>query len=308
MLIHLKCNSSTSELAATYKYSKNAMFRAVNKALDVCQPIFEREFIKFYSYAEQKERGWIANEFPNCLGIVDTTFQCTTKPYISFKDAKLMFSGKHWSYGLKTQGIHAMNGLCMKYDTSIPGARHDFDIFNETLPSFSEDFKKSEEIYYNIMADLGYIGQTVVQGMKLITPKKNIHNITHSDREQNKEIAKKRIVCENFYGRMKTKFKIMRDRYTLSKGSYFRIVGICVALTNFHILLYPLKEEDGEFRRKECIHTTNANREAFIRNQNKKKRKRRNRYKPYPEREIDSFTIMSDEDNNQSGDEYDDCE
>ena len=69
-----------------------------------------------------------------------------------------MFSGKHYAYGYKTQCLHAMNALCVRYNSEFYGSQHDFDIFNSTLPEFESLLKKGNGEYYSVMADLGYIG------------------------------------------------------------------------------------------------------------------------------------------------------
>ena len=66
----------------------------------------------------------------------------------------------------------------------------------------------------------------------------------------NRLISSKRIICENYYGRLKGKFKIMREKYILSKGKYKSYVGMCIALTNYHILVNPLRDADGEFNKR----------------------------------------------------------
>ena len=55
---------------------------------------------------------------------------------------------------------------------------------------------------------------------------------------------------KNYYGRLKGKFKIMRNKYTLSKGKYKSYVGMCNVLTNYHILVNPLRDADGEFNKR----------------------------------------------------------
>ena len=249
-ILHLKTNQSPNEIAASFNFTSEATFRAIKKTIHICRPIFEDQFIKMYSMEEQLANNWVVKEFPNCLLVVDSTFQPTTKPNVGFKGAKLMFSGKHYSYGYKTQCLHAMNGICVRFDSPFYGAQHDFDIFNSTLPNFTFLLRKSDPEYYNIMADLGYVGDVSIQGVKLITPFKNTDNITAEELKMNRLISSKRIICENYYGRLKGKFKIMRDKFTLSKQQFVDYVGMCIALTNFHVMKYPLRDADGEFNQR----------------------------------------------------------
>ena len=65
----------------------------------------------------------------------------------------------------------------MRFDEGYPGG-HDFDIFNQTLPLISDQLRKPSGGYYNIMADMGYLGRPVINEVELITPKKNSNSIT----------------------------------------------------------------------------------------------------------------------------------
>ncbi len=281
LLIHLKCNLSERTIGSLYKISKQSVERALSKAITVCQPIFEDRFIKFISMEDQISNNWISPEFPDCAGIVDATFQRTTKPFCGNKDSKPMFSGKHWAYGFKTQVIHSMNGICVRYDTSYSGSRHDFDIFKSTIDKFASLYKKPDGSYYKLIADKGYIGPSTISNVGIITPMRESDHLTVEDYARNRLIGSVRVICENYYGRLKQKFKIMRDVFTYKKDHYHLYVGLCIALTNYHVTLYPLRDNEGDFYTRYLVKEIN---ECFDKEQKKKQKNKRtstNRFQPY---------------------------
>ena len=97
-----------------------------------------------------------------------------------------------------------------------------------------------------LLADRGYQGATSV--LRAILPKKG--KLTLSDEAQNKRIAHDRIICENFYGRLKMLWAIMRDTFRWDHEEYDRVFQICVALTNFQLRSSPLRANDGLLYRR----------------------------------------------------------
>jgi hypothetical protein len=93
-----------------------------------------------------------------------------------------------------------------------------------------------------IDADKGYQG--AVELLRAILPNKG-KELSREDTNRNKKIAKNRIVCENFYGRMKKLFKIMELKFKWDEEMYSTVFEVCAALTNYHIIKYPLRNEDG---------------------------------------------------------------
>ena len=94
------------------------------------------------------------------------------------------------------------------------------------------------------MMDKGYQG--AVDLIRAIIPNKG-KNLSKEDKLRNKKIARNRIICENFYGRMKKLFKIMELKYKWDENTYSTAFKVFAALTNYHIMKYPLRNEDGVY-------------------------------------------------------------
>lgn len=103
-----------------------------------------------------------------------------------------------------------------------------------------EESESGVDTYGAVLVDSGYQGlQRVV---KAILPYKKQPNrpFTRQQQRFNQELASERVICERYYGRLKTKFRIMSSKYRNTREEYRTIFMLCIALTNFHIISYPL--------------------------------------------------------------------
>ena len=196
-------------------------------------------------------------DYPEVALVVDVTFQMRTRPKMLFRDAQYYFSGKHHAYGYKTEVAHLPNGLAVFVGDTYAGSVHDFTIFKDNIEIYEKFLeKKGSDMNVNdqgelkdkypkhwaLLADKGYQGAS--EKIRAILPSKGT-NLSREENVRNKKIAKNRIICENFYGRMKKLFKIMEGKYKWDEDSYSMVFKVCAALTNYHIMKYPLRNEDG---------------------------------------------------------------
>ena len=56
-----------------------------------------------------------------------------------------------------------------------------------------------------------------------------------------------RVVIENYYGRLKLYWTILRNKFRDSHSNYDKMFDICCGLTNFLLKYSPLRAEDGEY-------------------------------------------------------------
>ncbi len=56
------------------------MWRALEKAESILCTVWQQQFIKFYSKAEQIERGWQCTHYVDVAAIVDCTVQQCNRP------------------------------------------------------------------------------------------------------------------------------------------------------------------------------------------------------------------------------------
>lgn len=80
----------------------------------------------------------------------------------------------------------------------------------------------------------------------MIIPKKG-NDLNVSDERRNRAIGRVRIICENFYGRMKKLWGAAREKVRGDLSNYDNLNLICVSLTNFHIECNPLRNKIEHF-------------------------------------------------------------
>lgn len=220
--------------------------------------------------------------FPNyddVILVVDSTFQPMSRPgALGFDGAKVFFSGKHKQYGLKKESAHNKRGEIIfnwEYDR---GSSNDLTIFRKHgaspavtcvifvlqlifayiaasayrnfLSKRSDGVVVPEGVSRSIMMDKGYLGAGAI--IKAIIPHRKPRgaDLTRLQVAQNERIAADRILVENFYGRLKKKFSITREKFRNDLRIYNQAWDVCAALTNFHIALHPLRQDDGAYNRE----------------------------------------------------------
>ena len=102
---------------------------------------------------------------------------------------------------------------------------------------------------FAVLADKGYQGMRTV---RLLSPKKRKsgENLLEDYETYNRNLSTDWIIFENFFGRMKAKWKITDHKWTFDKAFFPKVIDMCVALTNFHIKLHELRDDDGIYYRK----------------------------------------------------------
>jgi len=187
--------------------------------------------------------------------IIDVTFQPCYRPTGRFYEARHYWSHKHYQYGIKTEVGTSPNGCAMFVSKHYPGSVHDFTLFSKNLQNYQSFLqKKTTDNSINdigelrnkyphswaLMADRGYEG--AARFIRAILPKKGTR-LSLEDTTRNRKFNEHRVIIENFFGRMKLLWKIVSVRYRWDHSIYDKIMKICVAFTNFHISLNPLRVE-----------------------------------------------------------------
>lgn len=196
-------------LKVILKVEPSTLDNMIIKNLDIISPIFENHFIT--KIAEQCEI--IANDdFTSCGYIVDATVQCINKPSLGWDVAAKYFSGKHHYYYLKSQVIVTLKGLAVHVMTGIEGLMHDKLIFDKSIDDFCDKVLSYHLDDPNqIIGDKGYQD---IESDKLVTPiKGQYYCLNRDERRFNEKLSKVRIIIENFFGRLKCRYKIIGEKY-----------------------------------------------------------------------------------------------
>ncbi|OWY92328.1 hypothetical protein PHMEG_00038723 [Phytophthora megakarya] len=97
---------------------------------------------------------------------------------------------------------------------------------------------------WGVLADKGYQG--LDKSIRAIIPKRRPRGaaLTFDEESRNRRVSSARVLVENYFGRMTSLWRVCSTTFTWHESKFDRIINICVALTNFHARLHPLRAED----------------------------------------------------------------
>jgi len=218
------------------------MEKLIHWMLDLCWEPLYKTLVYFISKSEQRQKGIVAADFPEAIGLVDVTFQPCWPPKGIFGESKIYFSGKHYNYGVKTEILHAPNGLPMFVSTHSPGSRHDFAIFQSNLPVYEQlvakqdnDRTLADPAATNLPAKYKKQWALIFDFKGYVGAEKSIRSIlchkgkqlSAVQKQYNKKVRRNRVACENFYGRMKTLWRVTAVRFRWDHVYYDKIMKLC---------------------------------------------------------------------------------
>ncbi|RHY93403.1 hypothetical protein DYB35_010985 [Aphanomyces astaci] len=130
-----------------------------------------------------------------------------------------------------------------------------------------QDFPAS----WAVLVDKCYIGLTA--STRAIHPKKRPSNgsLDRHDLERNANVSSDRGIVENFFGRVCLLWKISYATFVWGTKCYDAIQRLTFALTNFHLTLMPLRQDDQHqyrailARYRRMVEENNAKRAAIQR-------------------------------------------
>ena len=143
--------------------------------------------------------------------------------------------------------------MLIHYTKAVPGTIHDFKLFNDSN-LIDEIMKENPKVQESLGCDATVLGDAGYQGMAnlipgAVTPKKKPRGgeLDENEKEFNKKISKRRIIVENWFGRLKTLWAKMSQSFHSKKEPNFQNVydhywEFCAALTNYHISRHPLRD------------------------------------------------------------------
>lgn len=252
MLVYLKTYPSYKRLGKAFNISGATAQKIIEKLITSLSGKFKQLFIKEIKKNDQLKMDVKFDDFPSVALVVDCSVQEIPRFVGGFLDVKIFYSEKHKIYCAKKELAHLPNGMVCFVSKWYPGAKHDFAVFQDNIEVY-KSFLKKEDVdnneYWSIMVDKGYEG--INHYLPGIIPKKGT-NISISEKRENKKIGASRVICENFYGRLKVCWGAARSKVKNDLKIYDSMFDICVALTNFLILNYPLRADEHLFFRRLC--------------------------------------------------------
>ncbi|KUF76251.1 hypothetical protein AM587_10011470 [Phytophthora nicotianae] len=158
----------------------------------------------------------------------DVTFQQSNRPRGNHRESIGYYSGKHHLYGYKVEVSVLPTGLALNCTPHARGSVADITLFRENAEFHVNALKKqSSEVNlpdndplhdthpdeWAVLTDKGYQGLEV--DFRAIHPKKRRGRqpLTIAEVNQNDRISHDRVIVENYFGRMKTLWALMADKY-----------------------------------------------------------------------------------------------
>jgi hypothetical protein len=208
----------------------------------------------------QTEMHQLFDNFPYALYALDVKFQPAFRPGGRFGEQMRYFSGKHKLYGFKIECAVIRPGIAVHVSRHYPGSTSDLNICLKNLPVHQDLLRKTEhEITardygersseypgsWGVLVDKGYQG--LPTHLRCIHPKRKPRGaeLTHDEHDRNKRVSHDRVLVENYFGRLSTLWRVMFATFKWSEDKYDHLTRICVALTNFHAVLRPLRAQDS---------------------------------------------------------------
>jgi transposase len=110
------------------------------------------------------------------------------------------------------------------------GSKHDFQLFMDTGFDFAEHLR--------ILADAGYQGLTGLHANSQTPLKKSkLHALTLREKQRNRALARKRIVIEHIFRKLKV-FRILSERYRNRRKRFALRFNLIAAIHNHELNRY----------------------------------------------------------------------
>jgi hypothetical protein len=243
LLCYVKHYETQDKLGETFHTSKPQINRIVSTTAAAVTPILYTHYVtnvRDLLPADIDDDG----EFGNAKFVMDATIQEIWTPLGTFEERKRFFSGKHKLYGLKSLTLHNRIGVLLASWSGVPGAVHDLTIARDHVEEIEEFLEKEEaedeDETWAVLVDSGFVG--LEHNINAMHPYKRTagHDLTIAQRNYNRRLAGQRVICERWYGRLKTRSRIMATKYRNDRDEYELYFKLCAALTNFHVIANPL--------------------------------------------------------------------
>ncbi len=233
-MIWLRIYPTYDVLGFMFDLDKSNICRNLKGVLAVLHDQLSDE-IEWPDKARRKQKmDQFMQEFPDVAAIVDATEQPTQRPQDP-DEQKNHYSGKKKRHTLKTQVVVGPDGEIMGHSETVPGAKHDKSLYDE---SGTGDRLDDDEA---MMGDKGYQG-IQKDGLAVLPDKKpKGGELTEDQKARNRRISHYRIVVENTICQLKT-FRVLAHVYRHARETHSDVFAIVAVLVNRRIRRCPLRQ------------------------------------------------------------------
>lgn len=224
---YLVNQNSFRELSDKFDVSQGAAHNVIMEVLDsTCS--LASSFITWPSECEKQTNAAVFRRVCGIDGIVGAIDGCHIKI-----QGPLVRGGDHLNrkslYSILLQGIVDNQGRFVDIFTGPPGRVHDSRMLR-ALPFF-QSWRQSMG-QYKLLGDTAYISHTYPFK---VTPKRDNGALTLEDQQLNARISRGRIMVEQAFGRLKCKWRRLRDLQNIRVDIMVKIIVASCALHNMCI-------------------------------------------------------------------------
>lgn len=255
----LKHFDTWSKHSLDFNIGMSTLEKMVHRVIQLVEPVLFVQFVKPVTMADQRANGHVFANYPHALYATDVKFQPAYRPSGRFIEQKVYYSAKHKLYGFKIECSVAPPGVAVDVSVHFPGSTSDLTILLDRAQMHRQMLRKhggdavelgSEPTPFSnmwaMLVDKGYQGAGRV--LRTIQPKKQARGGTldRDDLARNKMISSDRVLVENFFGRMCNLWNATYATFKWNENKFDTVARLCVALTNFHASLMPLRAQDSD--------------------------------------------------------------
>jgi hypothetical protein len=239
---------------------KSATFeKLITTFIDAVSPLMYDKLVvqalKEYSMENLYNTNRQFKHFPGALYATDVRFQETNR--LTAIDGNDYFSGKHSLHGFKQEISVLPNGLAVTVSDHVDGSKSDYGIFASRIDhhrilltkSAAEleipDHGPAECTAWAVLCDVGFEGGR--EHLRVIHPIRSVvenQQLNVIEERHNQRVVQDRAIVDSYFGRLCKLWGMCSNKYRWSEGNYDTIMKFCVAVTNFHVGLNPLNEDD----------------------------------------------------------------
>ncbi|ETV74307.1 hypothetical protein H257_10914 [Aphanomyces astaci] len=258
-LVILKYYQTWQKHALDFDINAPTLEKMIIRVVDVISPIIYAHFVTMPTMEALREHSTTFRNYPYAKYATDVKFQPSHRPSGRFGEQKHYFSGKHKLYGLKIEASVSAQGLLVDMGPHEPGSVADLTMFRKRLDVHVTNLKKTPteatvndngerfqafSTMWAVFVDKGYYGLTA--SVRAIHQKKRPSNaaLDRPDLKRNSVVSSDRVIVENFFGGVCTLWKISYSTFVWGEKIYDGIQRLTFALTNFHVGLIPLRDDD----------------------------------------------------------------
>ena len=226
VLCYLANDNSFREISDKFAVTQSCAYRVIVRMLNAINRLAPL-FIKHWNDADKmtnSEKFQALTGLCNVIGAIDGCHIRITRPPKHGDD----YLNRKGYYSILLQGVCDHEGIFRDIFVGPPGRIHDARLLR-TSPLFQQ-VASCFGNHWKLLGDSAY----VCNDFQFIrTPKRDNGLLTEHDRECNTRLSRGRVIIENTFGRLKCRFRRLRDVQNVNLANIVNVVVAACVLHNF---------------------------------------------------------------------------